>query len=393
MISEKMRDDVQNGSWIRAMFEEGDRLRQIHGADKVFDFSLGNPDYEPPLAVRAELKRLLVDEIPNLHKYTSNAGYPEVREKIALSFEKETGLPFNQDHIVMTCGAAGGLNVALKTILNPGQEVILLAPYFVEYGFYTRNHGGQPVIVPTGPDFMPDLVALNKAITPLTKAIILNSPNNPTGVIYPPDVLQDLARVLEEKEKEFGTSILVISDEPYSKLVYENAMVPNLMNYFRNCAVVNSFSKSLALPGERIGYIAVNPQIDAVDELVGGLIFSNRTLGFVNAPSIFQRLVGACLDQVPDTSEYQKRRDLLYNHLIRLGFSCVKPQGAFYLFPRSPIADDVEFVRNALKYNLLLVPGKGFACPGYFRIAYCVDENTIKNSFPAFEALAAEYFK
>lgn len=393
MISEKVRNDVQNGSWIRAMFEEGDRLRQLYGADKVYDFSLGNPDYEPPLAVRKELKRLLVEEVPNLHKYTSNAGYPDVREKIALELKRETGLPFTLDHIIMTCGAAGGLNVVLKTILDPQQEVILLAPYFVEYGFYTQNHGGQPVTVPTGPDFMPDPEALGKAITPATKAVIINSPNNPTGVIYPPEVLAELARVLEEKEKELGTSILVVSDEPYKKLVYESAEVPNLMNYFKNCAIVNSFSKSLALPGERIGYIALNPLVRDVESLIAGMIFANRTLGFVNAPSLFQRLVGACLDEIPDTAEYQKRRDLLYGHLTSLGFSCVKPQGAFYLFPRCPVDDDVEFVRQALKYNLLLVPGKGFACPGYFRIAYCVDEKTIKNSFPAFAALAADYFK
>lgn len=391
MISKQIKNDVQNASWIRAMFEEGERLRQIHGADKVFDFSLGNPDYEPPLAVREEMKRLL--EVPGIHKYTSNAGYPDVRDKIAASLKKETGLPFTAEHIIMTCGAAGGLNVVLKTILNPQEEVILLSPYFVEYGFYTQNHGGKPVAVATGADFMPDPEALEKAITPATKAIILNSPNNPTGVIYPPEILKKMALVLEQKEKELGTAILVISDEPYSKLVYEGAKVPHLMNFFQHCAVVNSFSKSLALPGERIGYIALSPRIEDMEDLVGGLTFANRTLGFVNAPSLFQKLAGACLEENPDTSVYQRRRDLLYNHLTSLGFSCVKPQGAFYLFPKSPIADDVEFVRQALKYNLLLVPGRGFACPGYFRLAYCVDEKTIVNSFPAFTALAAEYFK
>lgn len=393
MISQKILGDLNNSSWIRAMFEEGERLRQIHGADRVFDFSLGNPDYEPPLAVREELKRLVLDETPGLHRYTSNAGDDQVRNKIASQLQQETGLPFDSRHIIMTCGAAGGLNVVLKSILNPGEEVILLAPYFVEYGFYTQNHGGRPVTVSTGPDFMPDPGALKKAITPSTKAIILNSPNNPSGVVYSIPVLQAVARVLEEKEKELGTSIMVISDEPYSKLVYDGVKVPNLMNYFKNCAMVNSFSKSLALPGERIGYIALNPQIKDVQTLLAGMIFANRTLGFVNAPSIFQRLVGSCLDQGPDTAEYQKRRDLLYNHLTGLGFSCVKPQGAFYLFPQSPVPDDVEFVQQAVKYNLLLVPGTGFACPGYFRLAYCVDMKTIENSLPAFQALAADYFK
>lgn len=392
MISQKVHGDLQNSSWIRAMFEEGERLRQIHGADQVFDFSLGNPDYDPPLAVREELKRLVLDETPGLHRYTSNAGYDLVRSRIAAQLNQDTGLPFSSEHIIMTCGAAGGLNVVLKTILNPGEEVVLLAPYFVEYGFYTQNHGGRPVVVPTGPDFMPDPEVLKKAISPATKAIILNSPNNPSGVVYPPSVLQAIDQVLTNKEKEFGTSIMVISDEPYSKLVYEGVEVPNLMNFFNNCAVVNSFSKSLALPGERIGYIALSPQIDDIPTLVAGMIFSNRTLGFVNAPSLFQKLVGACLDQVPNTDEYQRRRDLLYKHLTGLGFSCVKPQGAFYLFPKSPIPDDVEFVRQALKYNLLLVPGTGFACPGYFRMAYCVDMKIIQNSLPAFQALAADYF-
>lgn len=391
VISKQIMYDVQNASWIRAMFEEGERLRQIHGADQVFDFSLGNPDYEPPHAVREEMKRLL--EVPGIHKYTSNAGYLDVRDTIASQLSKETGLPFTAEHIIMTCGAAGGLNVVLKTILNPQEEVILLAPYFVEYGFYTKNHGGKPVVVPTSADFMPDPEVLKEAITPATKAIILNSPNNPTGVVYPPEILEKVALVLEQKEKELGTAILVISDEPYSKLVYEGADVPNLMSFFKHCAVVNSFSKSLALPGERIGYIALSPRLENPAELVGGMTFSNRTLGFVNAPSLFQKLIGACLNEIPDTSVYQKRRDLLFNHLTSLGFSCVKPQGAFYLFPQSPIADDVEFVRQALKYNLLVVPGTGFACPGYFRLAYCVDEKTIVNSFPAFAALAADYFK
>lgn len=391
MLSKKISNDVQNASWIRAMFEEGGRLREIHGADNVFDFSLGNPDYEPPQAVREEMARLLA--VPGIHKYTSNAGYPEVREKIAQSLTRETGLGFRTDHILMTCGAAGGLNVVLKTVLNPEEEVILFAPYFVEYGFYIQNHGGRPVVIPSGPDFQPDARALENAITPATKALILNSPNNPSGVIYPDEILQKLAEVLEKKQKELGTSILVISDEPYSKLVYDGLRVPNLMNFFKNCAVVNSFSKSLALPGERIGYIALSPQINEVHALVEGMVFSNRTLGFVNAPSLFQKLVAQCLEEIPDTAEYQRRRDLLHSHLTSLGFECVKPQGAFYLFPKAPIPDDVAFVKSALRYNLLLVPGRGFACPGYFRLAYCVDEKTIINSFPAFTALAAEYFK
>lgn len=390
MLSEKIRHDIKNASWIRAMFEEGNKLRQIHGEDKVFDFSLGNPDYEPPLAVQENLRKLIMEESQGLHRYTANAGYPEVREKIAVKLQEETGKALTLDHIVMSCGAAGGLNVVLKTILDPGEEVIVFSPYFVEYGFYVDNHGGKSVVVPTDPNFLPDLEALEKSLSPRSKAIILNSPNNPSGVVYGESTLKAIAAILEQKEKEYGRSIMVISDEPYTKLVYDNTVVPPLMKFFPHCILVNSFSKSLALPGERIGYIAASPEIEDIETLMAGLSFANRTLGFVNAPSLFQKLVALSLDELPDTSEYQRRRDFFYEQLTALGFSCVKPQGAFYLFPRSPLPNDIEFVQKALKYNLLLVPGSGFACPGYFRIAYCVDFKTIENSIPAFAALAEE---
>jgi aspartate aminotransferase len=392
MISEQIKTDLHNASWIRAMFEEGERLRAIYGAEKVFDFSLGNPDYEPPARVGDTLKKLVVDETPGLHRYTSNAGYADVREKIAAGLARESGLPLGTQHIIMTCGAAGGLNVVLKTILNPGNEVILLAPYFVEYHFYVNNHGGKAVVVPTGDDFLPDPDLLARSITPQTRAIIINSPNNPTGVVYSQQALQAMAAVINAKEQEYGTEILAISDEPYYKLVYEGARVTNLMTIFKNAAIVNSFSKSLALPGERIGYIAVSPNIEAVELMTDGLVFANRTLGYVNAPSIFQKVVAECLDEGPDTDEYQRRRDTLYNHITGLGFTCVKPQGAFYLFPKSPEPDDVAFVQKALEYNLLLVPGRGFAMPGFFRMAYCVDIKTIERALPAFDKLAQHYF-
>ncbi|MDD3269882.1 MAG: pyridoxal phosphate-dependent aminotransferase [Syntrophomonadaceae bacterium] len=390
MIAQQMIENIKNSSWIRAMFEEGEKLRNIHGADKVFDFSLGNPDYEPPEVVREALKRLISDDQQGLHRYTSNAGYPEVRERIAQQINIESGRSLAAENIIMTCGAAGGLNVVLKTILNPAEEVIVFAPYFMEYRFYIENHGGKAVVVPTGEGFEPDLQALEKSLSPRCKAIILNSPNNPSGVVYNTQTLKDIAALLEAKAKEYNHEILVISDEPYTKLVYEGVTVPNMMRIFRNCAVVNSFSKSLALPGERIGYIAVSSEIDDLENLIGGMTFANRTLGFVNAPSLFQKLVGLTLDQASDVSEYQKRRDFFYENLLQLGFSCVKPQGAFYLFPKSPLSDDVDFVKRALKYNLLLVPGTGFACPGYFRIAYCASMKTIENSMPAFAALAKE---
>lgn len=392
MISNQIKADLQNSSWIRAMFEEGERLRSIHGADKVFDFSLGNPDYEPPQAVREKLQRLVNEDNPGLHRYTSNAGYTDVRESIALQLSRESGLAVEGRHIVMTCGAAGGLNVVLKAILNRGDEVILLAPYFVEYHFYVDNHGGKAVVVSTGDDFMPDPQILADSITPKTRAIIINSPNNPTGVVYSRKVLEEVAAVLGAKEKEYGTKIMAIADEPYNKLVYDGVKVTNFMTVFKNCAIVNSFSKSLALPGERIGYIAINPEMADVELLLNGLVFANRILGFVNAPSIFQKVVAACLDEGPDSQEYKNRRDTLYNYLTGFGFTCVKPQGAFYLFPKSPIADDIAFVQKALEYNLLLVPGRGFAAPGYFRVAYCVDMKTIIGAKPAFAELAAHYF-
>ncbi len=392
MLSEKIVQNLRNGSWIRAMFEEGARLRQAMGADKVFDFTLGNPDPEPPAAVREILKKFVLEETPGIHKYMSNAGYPDVREKIAKKTNHETGLSLTQEHIIMTCGAAGGLNVILKTILNPGEEVIVLTPFFVEYNFYIENHGGKIVKVNTIPDsFQPDVEALKNAISSRTKAIIVNTPNNPTGVVYSEENLKKMAEVVDAKEKEYNSTIFVISDEPYNKLVYDGVKIPNLLNIFTNSLIVNSYSKSLSLPGERIGYIAVNPGIKDVSLMVDAMVFANRTLGYVNAPSIFQKVIAESLDEVVDTEIYKVRRDMLYNNLIKYGFTCVKPEGAFYLFPKSPIEDDVSFVKSAVKYGLLLVPGSGFGAPGYFRIAYCVSIDTVKNSIPAFEAIAKEY--
>jgi len=376
------------------MFEEGTKLRKIYGADKVYDFSLGNPDPEPPEGVKSALKRLVLEDKPKMHCYMPNAGFPFVREKIANKLSKETGLPFSQEHIIMTCGAGGALNVVLKSILNPGEEVIVFSPFFVEYLSYIDNHNGKGVIVPVDKStFLPDLNALETAITKTTKAIIINSPNNPTGVIYNKEILNDIEEILKRKEKEFNTTILVISDEPYSKLVYDNIKLPSVFQTFRNSIVVDSFSKSASIPGERIGYIAAHPNIKNISLLINGMIYSNRVLGFVNAPALFQRVVAESLDAVVDVNIYQERRDLLYNSLVNMGYECVKPQGAFYLFPKAFIDDDIEFKNRALKYNLLIVPGSGFYFPGYFRLSYCVDINTIKNSLPAFELLAKEFLK
>ncbi|EIW19106.1 aspartate aminotransferase [Pelosinus fermentans] len=392
MISQNIYNKINKSSWIRAMFEEGAKLRKIHGAENVYDFSLGNPDYEPPVEVKNAIKKYTSDDSAGLHRYMSNAGHPEVREKIAKKTSEESGLPVTQNHIIMTCGAAGGLNVVLKSILNPEDEVIVFSPYFVEYLFYIENCNGKPVVVPADTKtFEPSLDLLARSITSKCKAIIINSPNNPTGVVYSEETLKKIAALLVTKETEFNSKILVISDEPYSKIVYDQVEVPSILKIFKHSAIVNSYSKSLAIPGERVGYIAVNPSIADVDLLINGMIFCNRTLGFVNAPSLFQKVIADSLDTVVNTDEYKRRRDFLYNNLIELGYSCVKPQGAFYLFPQSLIPDDIEFAKRALKYNLLIVPGSGFGCPGYFRLAYCVDFNSIKNSIPAFKALAEEF--
>jgi len=392
MLSQEVINNLSNASWIRAMFEEGEKLRKIYGKDNVFDFTLGNPDPEPPKEVKDALKNIVLESQPGMHGYMSNVGYQDIRQKIADRISSETGLPFSADHIMMTCGAAGGLNVVLKSILNPGEEVLILAPFFAEYIFYVNNHGGKTVIIPPSKDsFDPDLDALKNSITEKTKAIIINSPNNPSGHIYSEETLIKIFDILKEKEEQFNSTIFVLSDEPYVKLVYDDVEVPNILKLHKNSFVINSFSKSLSLPGERIGYIAVNPQIQDVDMVISCLAFCNRTLGFVNAPALFQKVIGAALDSTVDVNIYKERRDTLYDKLVSLGFSCIKPKGAFYLFPKSPIEDDVAFIKSAIKYNLLLVPGKGFGTPGYFRISYCVSLDTIKNSFPAFEALAKEY--
>jgi aspartate aminotransferase len=391
MISKKISHNLANSSMIRAMFEEGEKLRKIYGADKVFDFSLGNPDPEPPAEVKAALIELAHSDELRMHSYMNNAGYPEVRETIAQQINKETGLKLSFNNVVMTVGAGGALNVVLKTLLNPDDEVIVFAPFFVEYTSYIDNHGGKIVILDTNhKTFLPDPELLRRSLTPNTKAIIINTPNNPTGVVYGEDTLKSIANVLEDKSKEFGHTIYIISDEPYRKLAYD-VKVPNVLTIYKNAIMIDCFSKSLSLPGERMGYIATNPAAEDIDTLMGGLIYCNRVLGFVNAPALFQKVVAKAIDSSVDINIYKERRDLLYNNLIKFGYECVKPDGAFYLFPKALIPDDVEFKNRAKKYNLLIVPGSGFGCPGHFRLAYCVSLKTIQDSLPAFEALAKEF--
>jgi aspartate aminotransferase len=392
MVSQKIAANLGSSSWIRAMFEQGEKLRKQFGADNVYDFSLGNPDIEPPEIVKEALKKAILSDTPKMHGYMSNAGYPEVRAAVAAKLGKASGVPVEGKHVVMEVGAGGAMNVVLKTILNPGEEVVVFAPYFAEYLFYIDNHGGKPVVVDTDHStFQPDPQKLYDAITPKTKAIIINTPNNPTGVIYSRSTLEKMAEKVAAREKEFGTEICVISDEPYEKIVYDGAVVTPIFTVFDRAVIVNSFSKSLSLPGERIGFIAVNPKMGDTALLMDGLIFSTRTLGFVNAPALFQRILPESLEAAVDANAYKKRRDLLYEIITSAGIQCIKPDGAFYLFARSPIADDVAFCQAAVKHNLVIVPGKGFGCAGFFRMAYCVEEKTILNSRKAFEALAAEY--
>lgn len=392
MFSDKIVKNLSNSSWIRKMFEEGAKLSSMYGSDNVYDYSLGNPYAEPPVEVIESLKKHVLGDEKGIHRYMNNAGYPEVREKIAQSLKKESNVELNANNIIMTVGAAGGLNVVLKSLLNPLEEVIVFAPYFVEYNFYVDNNGGKTVVVP--PDtsnFEPDLDIFEKSITAKTKAIIINNPNNPTGVVYRIETIKNIEQIITTKEKEYGTTIFVISDQPYAEIVYDNTKVPGLLSIFKNAIIVNSFSKSLGLAGERIGYIAASSRIENVEILINALSFCNRTLGFVNAPGLFQMVVGDSINAKIDVTEYEKRRNFLYEKLTGLGFECVKPQGAFYLFPKALIEDDIEFVKAALKYNLLLVPGSGFGCPGYFRMSYCVKFDMIEKSIAAFEKLVEEF--
>jgi aspartate aminotransferase len=390
-IAMKIASHISKSSWIRKMFEEGARLRQEFGAENVYDFTLGNPDVEPPESFRRQLLELAQNPLPGMHKYMNNAGYLETRAAVAGKISKDAGLAVPGDNIIMTCGAGGALNVVLKTILNPGEEVIILAPFFVEYKFYIDNHGGVPVEVWTDHNtFQLDIPTIEKAITAKTRAIIICSPNNPTGVIYPAESLKRLGDLLKGIHERTGHLIYVISDEPYARIAYDGKQVPNIFPLVESSIIVTSHSKDLALPGERIGYLAANPRMATSGQFMEGAVFSNRVLGFVNAPALMQRLVASLQDESVDVAEYQAKRDLLVRELTGMGFKMVKPDGAFYLFPVSPLADDVEFVMLAQKHRILLVPGAGFGAPGFFRIAYCFDMDMIKRSIPAWRALAKE---
>lgn len=395
MIAEKMKGLVANSSAIRAMFEEGNRLAGIYGAENVFDFSLGNPNVPAPEAVKKAIEDLVENEDPLvLHGYTnSNSGYADVREAVAESLNERFGTAFEGKNIIMTVGAAGGLNVILKTIINAGDEVLTFAPYFGEYRAYVNNFDGVLVEVsPNTVDFQPKLDEFEQKITPKTKAVIVNTPNNPTGVVYSEETIKKMAAIMEAKQKEYGTEIFLISDEPYRELVYDGAEVPYLTKYYDNTIVGYSYSKSLSLPGERIGYLVIPNEVADSEDMLSAANVANRILGFVNAPTLQQKIVKACLNEKTDISYYDRNREALYNGLKECGFDCIKPEGAFYLFVKSPVENEKEFCEAGKKYNILMVPGSSFACPGYVRLAYCVSYETIVNSLPKFAELAKEYF-
>lgn len=393
MISNKMKSLVSNSSTIRAMFEEGKRLANIYGEENVFDFSIGNPNVEPPQKIKEIINNIVASEEPNkLHGYMNNSGYEDVREEIAQYLAKKNNINLSYKNIVMTCGAAGGLNVIFKSILNPGDEVIVFAPFFGEYISYVNNFDGEVKVVSADiKNFQLNLDELKMVISDKTKAVIINSPNNPSGAIYSEDTIKKLASILKDKENEYNTDIYLISDEPYREIVYDNVKVPCILNYYDNSFIGYSYSKSLSLPGERIGYIVVNSNIAEFDEVTSALNIANRVLGFINAPSLFQKVIKESLDLEVDINIYKRNRDLLYNHLISIGFECLEPQGAFYLFPKSPIDDDVKFCEDAKKFNILAVPGKTFGCPGYFRLSYCISYEKIEKSLKAFEELIKLY--
>jgi len=392
MISEKMIKLTKSNSVIRAMFEEGNKLAAIHGRENVYDFSLGNPSIPSPAAVNNAIIDIVQrEDSMALHGYMTNAGYPAVRASIAKSLNTRFDTGFDENNIIMSVGAAGGLNVVLKTLINPGDEVIVISPFFVEYGNYVSNFDGKLVIVPSrSDDFQPDVKAIKAAITPKTKAIIINSPNNPTGVVYTEDSIKQLAAVLKEKSKENGSPVYIISDEPYRELVYDGVTVPFITKYYKNTIVCYSWSKSLSLPGQRIGYIVVPSEVTDYELIFDAACIATRILGYVNAPALIQRVVAKCLYEQTGIGVYNTNRELLYNGLNNLGFKPVYPQGAFYLWVKTP-GDDKEFAEKAKKYNILLVPGTAFYCPGYARIAYCVATETIERSLPAFKKLAKKY--
>ena len=388
MIAKNMESLVENNSTIREMFEEGKRLEIIYGKENVYDYSLGNPSVKVPNEFNETIKEIVDSkDIDTIHGYMSNSGFEDVRKSIASSINNRFNMDFDENNIVMTSGAAGGLNIVLKTILNPDDEVIVLVPYFMEYRNYIKNYNGKFVEVNCKENFEPDLEDLKSKITDNTKAIIINNPNNPSGAVYSENTLKEIINIIEESQN----TIYIISDEPYREIVYDGNIVPYIPKLYKNTFVVYSYSKSLSIPGERIGYVAFSREIEDYERTFSSLTIANRILGFVNANSLLQKVISKCADLTADLKEYTKNRDLLFNGLTSLGFSAFKPQGAFYLFLKSPVLDEKEFVKKAKEYNILMVPGSSFAYPGYVRLAFCVDSKMIEKSLNEFKKLAKDY--
>ena len=392
-VSKKIQQFLQQGSEIRKMFEEGAILKKQYGADNVFDLSLGNPIMEPPKKFYESLKNISINQPLGIHRYMPNSGYSATRQAIAKNLSIETELNFSENNIIMTCGAGGALNVVLKTLLNSGDNVIILNPYFVEYPFYIDNHNGESRMVDCDENFHPNINELKETITATTKAIIINSPNNPTGVVYPTEVLNSIADVIKDKEKEFNISIFIISDEPYRKIIYDDNKYPFLYKFHDRTIIATSHSKDLGLAGERIGYIAVNPLLSNSQDLIDAMIFCNRTLGFVNAPALMQNIIGELQDITVDIKEYTNKRDFLYTELSNIGYEIKKPEGAFYMFPKSPLENDRDFTQLLKKQNVLVVPGSAFGKQGYFRISYCVTDEELKGSIRGFDKAYQETVK
>ncbi len=390
-IAKKIEEIMSKSSWIRKMFEEGARLKAEHGAENVFDFSLGNPNLQPPADFYRVLKETVATEPPGVHAYMPNTGYPQVCEAIAAYMSTEQQTALSGKEIIMTCGAAGALNTILKALLDPGDEVITPMPCFVEYGFYAGNHGGVLKTVETNPDFSLNLEALAAAVSAKTKVVLVNSPNNPTGQIYSEESLKALGALLKAKSSELGRTLYLVSDEPYRKIIYDGAVVPSIFGCYANSIIATSYSKDLSIPGERLGFIAVNPAAEFKVALLGGMALANRILGYVNAPALMQRVVARLQGKSVDISVYARKRELLCAGLEAAGYEFLKPPGAFYLFPKSPVPDDVEFVKALQDELILAVPGSGFMGPGYFRLAFCVDDETIVNALPGFRRVMEKF--
>jgi aspartate aminotransferase len=390
-ISKQVKQKMAQGSFIRKMFEEGMQLKKQYGAANVFDLSIGNPVMEPPKEFNAEMLKIAQNPAAGMHRYMENAGYADVRDAVAAQLRIDTGIKFSGNEVIMTCGTAGALNAVFKALLNPGEEVITFAPYFFEYDVFTDNHQGTIKVIPSDDKFIPRFDLFEAGITPKTKAVIINSPNNPTGCVYSEKTMQKLVDILNKKAKEFKTQIYVVSDDVYCRIAYDGIKVPRMVNYYADTIIVTSFSKDLALPGDRIGYAAVNPECFDCKDVAGGIIYGNRVLGFVNAPALLQHLVRNLQGVTISIEGYQKKRDYLYNNLTSMGFKIVKPQGAFYIFPKAPIEDDLAFLNELKEFKVLAVPGTSFKAPGYFRIAYCLDDHTVEGCLDGFRKVAQKF--